>query len=240
MELLFEVEPVKKRDELLTRLRVLRELVDWVDVPDSPMGIASQSSPVISCLIRSAEDVRVIAHIRTIDLSRVASISVVRSLSLCGVERVVFVRGDIVQGSSVVKDLNPENAVSLVKEQNICISPGLTLSLRKDLAEISRRMSSNADFYLVLNLSEKNVDKLVEVSEMAKSLNAKIYPYLIVASEGTYDILARVLNREKILSVDKAFDLAISNSHLVDGFLVSSPLNFRGGIDFLKKLRKKS
>lgn len=238
MELLYELAPVKRREDLRVRLSALRGIVDWIDVPDSPMGSTSQSSPVVSCLVRSIEEFRVIAHIRTIDLSRVAITSMTRSLELCGVERVAYVRGDVVLNSSIVRDLEPEDAVGLVKQLNLSISPGLTISLRKDLAEILKRMRSSADFYLVLNLSEQTSEKLERVSRVARSANAKIYPYLIVATENSYGALVNLLGRDRILPVEKALELALNSSHLVDGFLVSSPLDFRGGLSFLNSLRR--
>ncbi len=237
MELLYEIVPVKSREELLARVRALKELVDWVDVPDSPMGRPSQFSPVLSCLIKSLEDVRVVAHVRTIDLSRVALISVTKSLALCGVERVVYVRGDVVHGSTIVKDVEPDDAVGLVREQNLRISPGLTLSLRKELAEISRRVSSGADFYLVLNLNEETLGKLEEVSRAVRGAGAKIYPYLVVAGRESYGALESLLGRGKVLIAERAIEVAANCSHLVDGFLVSSPLDFKGGLNFLSRLR---
>lgn len=238
LELLYELTPVKRRGELRARLSVLKELVDWIDVPDSPMGSTSQFSPLVSCLVKAMEEVKVIAHIRTIDLSRVALTSATKSLELCGVERVVYVRGDLVPNSSVVKDVEPEDAVSLVKQLGLNISPGLTLSLRKGLTEILKRMSSSADFYLVLNLTEKTFEILERVSRIARSANVKIYPYLIIATENSYEALANLLGREKVLFIEKALEVASSSSHLVDGFLVSSPLDFKGGINFLNTLRK--
>lgn len=238
MELLYEFAPVKKKEDLLARLKVLKELVDWLDVPDSPMGSASQFSPLVSCIVKLMSEVRVVAHIRTIDLSRVALTSVTKSLALCGIERVVYVRGDVVRNSSIVRDLEPEDAVSMVKQLDLRISPGLTLSLRKNLTEILERMKSKADFYLVLNLSEETSDKLEEISRAAKSLNAKIYPYLIISTESSYKTLVNLLGKEKVLRVEKALEVVANYSSLVDGFLVSSPLDFREGVEFLNKLRK--
>ncbi|MCS7100054.1 MAG: methylenetetrahydrofolate reductase [Sulfolobales archaeon] len=238
-EFIFELTAAKKREELVSRVRVLKELVDWIDVPDSPMGVASQFSPVVSCFIKSLEDVRVIAHVRTIDLSRVALTAIARGLGICGVERVVYVRGDIADGSTVVRDLEPEDAVSLVRQLDVGVSPGLTLSLRKDLAEILKRIYLKADFYLVLNLNESTESKLVDVAEISKRLGLKVYPYLVVASEYSYEKLVRVLGRDKILSVDRALELAVKYGHLVDGFLISSPLDFKNGVEFLNKLRSR-
>ncbi|MEM3983658.1 MAG: hypothetical protein QW630_03955, partial [Sulfolobales archaeon] len=91
---------------------------------------------------------------------------------------------------------------------------------------------------LVLNLTEKTSEILERVSRIARSANVKIYPYLIIATENSYEALANLLGREKVLSIEKALEVASSSSHLVDGFLVSSPLDFKGGINFLNTLRK--
>lgn len=239
MEFLFELTTVRRREELMSRVKTLKEIVDWIDVPDSPMGVASQFSPVVSCYIKSVEDMGVIAHVRTIDLSRVALTALAKSLALCGVERVVYVRGDTVSNSTVVRDLEPEDAVDLVKQLGMGLSPGLTLSLRKELAEILKRVSLKADFYLVLNLGRDTEGKLAEIATISRRLGLKLYPYLVIASEESREKLVRILGRDKVLSASRALELAVEYSYLIDGFLVSSPLDFKSGVEFLNKLRSR-
>lgn len=238
MELIYEIEPVGDREEFLYRLRALKGLVDWVDVPDSPMGKPSQFSSIVSCLIRYLEGMDVIAHIRTIDLSSVALKSVLKSLTLCGVGRVVFVRGDLVPGATVVKDVEPENAVAIARQYSPGISPGLTLSLRKELEIILERVKLRADFYLVLNLNKQTVEKLVKVSREARRVGVKIYPYLVLATESNYDTLAKLLGPSKLLKRDEALYIASTCADLVDGFLISSPLDFKEGLSLLNSLRR--
>jgi 5,10-methylenetetrahydrofolate reductase len=238
VELIYEIEPVYGKEELLNRLGVLKGLVDWVDVPDSPMGRPSQFSPVVSCLIRSLESIDVIAHIRTIDLNSLALRSILKSLALCGVRRVVFVRGDLVPGVTVVKDVEPESAVVMARQCSPNVSPGLTLSLRKEPGAILERMSVRADFYLVLNLNNQTVGKLIDVHREARRLGVKVYPYLVLATETNYDILARSLGSGKLLKKDEALHIASACADLVDGFLISSPLDFKEGLSLLSELRR--
>lgn len=238
MELIYEIEPVNDKEELLHRLRTLKELVDWVDVPDSPMGKSFQFSPIVSCLIKYIENIDVIAHIRTIDLNLVAIKSVIKSLTLCGVRRVVFVRGDLVPGATVVKDVEPENAVAIARRYSPGISPGLTLSLRKELDMILERMKTQADFYLVLNLNRQTAEKLAKVRREARRLGVKIYPYLILATEFNYDVLAKLLGPNKLLKKDEALHIAATCADLVDGFLISSPHDFKEGLSLLNNLRR--
>ncbi|MFN4046117.1 MAG: hypothetical protein ACK4H7_02095, partial [Acidilobaceae archaeon] len=136
MEIAFELGPTGDRAKLEERLKALSDIVDWVDIPDSPMGTSRFFSPIVSCMAKQCfSDVKVIAHVRVIDLSRVALEAIIRGLSLCGIERVVFVRGDIVGGSTIVRDLEPEQALNAARAMG-GPSPGLLLSMRKSLKEI--------------------------------------------------------------------------------------------------------
>ncbi|MEM0366387.1 MAG: hypothetical protein QXO93_00105 [Acidilobaceae archaeon] len=242
MEILFELEPVKSRDSLRYRVSSIAELVDWIDIPDSPMGTSRFSSPIVSCLVKSiAENTRVIAHLRVIDVSRAALESIVGSLTLCGVERILFIRGDIVKGSTIIRDIEPEDAVGTVRSLKLNIDPGLTLSLRKSIDEIMKRLRVGASFYLLLNLTSNNIDVLEYIVREAKTYNSKIYPYIILMTEKNRDKLLRLLGRDKLCEPQEAIRLADTLKSLSldpDGILLSSPLDFNSGLETLRVLRR--
>ncbi len=239
MEIAFELGPTGDKAKLEERLKTLSDTVDWVDIPDSPMGTSRFSSPIVSCIAKlSLSNVKVIAHVRVIDLSRVALESIIKGLNLCGVERVVFVRGDIVEGSTIVRDVEPEHALNIARAMG-SPSPGLLLSMRKSLEEIKLRLELKADFYLVLNLNNKTVKAYESVVEEARKVKAKLYPYVVLLTENNRGFIEGLLSRDKMHTPEEALKLLESNSSLIDRVLISSPMDFKGGLKFVEKLRRK-
>jgi 5,10-methylenetetrahydrofolate reductase len=239
MEVLFELEPVGSRAKLLGRVRELVDLVDWIDVPDSPMGRSRFPSPIVSCVIKNLfEDTRVIAHLRVIDVSRVALEATLRGLELCNVERVTFVRGDVIEGSSVVRDVEPEEAVRIARSSTK-VKPGLTLSLRKSLEEIEGRLRVGAEFYLVLNLNKDSVEKMEATSRVARKLNIKLYPYVVLITDANRDRILGVMERWKLHDFNEALELVEASNDVADGILVSSPMDFKGGLELVRRLRRR-
>jgi 5,10-methylenetetrahydrofolate reductase len=238
MEILFELEPVSSRVKLLDRVRELVELVDWIDVPDSPMGASRFHSPIVSCIIKNLfEEAKVIAHLRVIDVSRVALEATLKGLELCNVERIAFVRGDVVEGSSVVRDVEPEKAVSIAYGTNI--KPGLTLSLRKSLEEIEERLRVGAEFYLVLNLNKDSMERMEATSKIARRYNVKLYPYVVLLTDVNRDRILKILERRKLHDAREALEILEASNDIADGILVSSPMDFKGGLELVRKLRRR-
>ncbi len=239
MEVLFELEPVSSKAKLADKVKVLTELVDWIDVPDSPMGIFRFSSPIISCIIKNLfETARVIAHLRVIDVNRLALEAILRGLEFCGVERIVFVRGDVVEGFSVIRDLEPEDAMRIARSTTR-VQPGLTISLRKSLKEIEERLRVEASFYLVLNLNKGNVEKMEAISKIARRLNVKLYPYIVLLTEANRGKILEIMERWKLHDLNEALELLEVSNNIVDGILISSPMDFKGGLELVRRLRKR-
>ncbi|MEM4507504.1 MAG: hypothetical protein QXM56_01250 [Acidilobaceae archaeon] len=239
MELVVELEPVKSREKLEKRIKLLAEVADWIDVPDSPLGTTRFFSPIVSCFIKAVEErIGVISHIRLLDLNKLAFESMINTLSLCEVERVVPLRGDLISGYKVVEELNPEEAVSLIKKSAHKLSPGLLLSLSKPLEEIERRLRVPADFYLVLNFRLEESEKFKAVSERAKTEGKALYPYVIVVKEEggsriPKELVPKALTKERVLEVIEYM------SNNADGVLLSSPGDFALLLDVAKELRRR-
>ena len=238
MELLFEIEPVSRRDKLVGRVRALEGLVDWLDIPDSPMGRSRFFSPLASCIAKNVSHVKVVAHLRVIDVSRVALESILKGLELCNVERIAFVRGDLVEGSTAVRDVEPEDAVKLAKSTTK-LEAGLTISLRKPIEDIEKRLSSGADFYLVLNLNRDTIEKLEAIERVSRKLGVKLYPYVVLLTEANRSKLLGILERWKLHEPEEALKLVEASNDIVDGVLISSPGDFQGGLRFVERLRKR-
>ena len=227
MELVAEFEPVKSREELEARARLLEGVFDWVDVPDSPMGVPGGFSPIVAMAVKSASrGLRVIAHLRLIDLSRLAVESIIKSIRLTPIERLLFLRGDPpARRSTVVNDVTPEEAVELARRKLPGREFGLLLSLRKPLNDILSRLRRASDFYLVLNASEERLGLLKSVYEEARRLGSRIYVYVMVVTGKNSDI-ARA-TRARWFKPPEAVAFATEQLRgLCDGVVVSAPRDF--------------
>lgn len=239
MEIAFEIGPTRSLERLKQKIKELEGLVDWVDVPDSPMGTSRFSSPIISCLIKSFSEIPTIAHMRLIDLSRVAAESIMATMTICGVERVALLRGDLVEGSSIIRDVEPETSVELAR--HVGLRPGLIISLRKTYEEALRRLSLHAEFYLLTNLSENRIDLLELVAREAGSRGARVYPYVIVSSDKSEGELSKILPEARKYSAEGVKKLVDSLSTLSSpphGLLISSPLAFEEGLKAVKYINR--
>ncbi|MEN2999017.1 MAG: hypothetical protein ABDH61_00305 [Acidilobaceae archaeon] len=240
MELVFEIEPVKRRETLEDRLRRLEGIVDWIDIPDSPLGTTRFSSPLASCMSKGISSLKVLSHIRVIDVNRIALEAMLKGLSLCGVEGVVFLRGDVVDSVPVIRDVEPEEAVRTAKSLELPLLVGLTLSLRKSPEEVEARLRAGADLYLALNLSEGNMWKLESAAKIARG--KRVIPYLVLLTEKNREKLRPLLGKAPLYDAEGALKLSeaiASLSNPPSGLLLSSPGDFEAGLRLAEALRKR-
>ena len=99
----------------------------------------------------------------------------------------------------------------------------------RDLREISTST-------LCLDFSEENLDKFAKVSEKAKSLGRKLYPYVIVATERNIDLLSKI--GQPYVTLDRLELFLTKIKHLVNGIIVSCPKDRRGLIKALHAAKR--
>lgn len=234
MELLAEVEPTRSSMKL-SALASAARYADWVDVPDSPMGVPRSLSLIVAHILQCSHGLAAIPHVRVVDHNRIAIESIVGSLGIAGFRRIVFLRGDAPRGSSYVSDVTPEEAVEMVRMRySGSIEAGLILSMRKPLHEISSRLAK-ADFFLVLN-AESYWDRFEQASKEAKRVGAKLYPYVVVETPVNTNLLSRagVKAPWRLSQVKEAVEKFWG---LVSGILVSVPGDPRGLAEALKEAK---
>ncbi|GAB6148515.1 methylenetetrahydrofolate reductase [Stetteria hydrogenophila] len=190
MELLVEIEPTRSA-ERLSRLASAARLADWVDVPESPMGVPRSLSLLVAHKLQCSYGLAAIPHVRVIDHNLIAVKSIIGSLGVAGFRRIVFLRGDTPEGATYLNDVAPEEAAGMVRERYAgSVEAGLILSMRKPLQEVVKRLAK-ADFFLVTN-ADYNWERYVEASREARRLGVKLYPYVIVETPGNQGLLERL------------------------------------------------
>ena len=238
MELVAELVNARSREELIRRASALISVFDAIDVPDSPLGKPSIHSVTAAIILSEALGAEVIAHVRVIDYNRLALESLLRTLRMSKVSRLVFLRGDPPKGSTVLRDYSPEEALLRARRVLPGARLGLLLSLRKSFGEIMERIRLAPDFVLVLNLSRERVGLLERVAGEARKAGVRLYPYIIVETEKNRDVLAGI-GQPRVRSGRDLVDLIESIRGLVDGVLLSCPLDYERLVEVASRIARK-
>ncbi len=240
MEILAELEPSKDPDEFIERARILAGIYDWIDIPDSPLGIPSINSLLASCSLSINVTNRIISHIRLIDLNRIAFNSIIKTLALVPLKRIVFLRGDPPRkNASIINDVDPEYALSYAKTRIRDKEFGLLLSMRKSWNEISERLSLQPDFTLILNIRSTNSNMLNMLRNEAKTRRIKTYAYIVIETSRNSHLLRGSVNRLSLFNEKEAQDYIQKLSAFLDGFLISVPGDFNYLVELGRKLSRR-
>jgi len=223
MKILGELEPTKNNEKLAKRVEKLAGVVDAIDIPEAPMGKPIAHAAILAAYIKAKYGIDAIPHVRVSDLNTVGLLSILGGLRATGIEEAVLLKGDPPIVGKEVEELTVESAAE-VASSRLSGRPrlGAMMSLRYSLEAITKRLQAPLDFYLVLRPSY-SLEKLEQVSKLAKSLNKRLYTYIIVASSRNYPQLREMLVGQPVYNIDEAVRFATKIQRLVDGILISSP-----------------
>jgi len=226
LELVAEVEPTRSREKLEKWIPPLKGLVDWIDIPESPLGVARAHSIAVAHYIQRTYSIPSIAHIRVSDVNRVGLRSLVGAAVLLGVKRVVLLRGDKASDAEACKDLSPEEALREVERHGLgAVEGGLLVSARKTPGEIEARISSKPSFILVLNATPQRMET---VARIARRYAVRVYPYLIVETQANRWLIRQMPPYVPRYTSDGIVEIARKFAALSDGLIVSVPGDYEG------------
>lgn len=224
MELIAELPPAKSRDVLIKRIEALRDYVEIVDVPDSPLGRPSAHAVAVSYLAREL-GLETITHIRVRDLNMLAFLSILGAAELFGLERLVLLTGDEPAVGRPVDHITTEEAVKYAKGEGFKV--GVMLSLRRDYM---KRLALGADFFLALNVGEPR--------QMEALRGREVYPYLLVRTTKNSELLAGL--RQPSVELEAVPDFVQSlSSYGVKAVIISAPGDFKAELLALKALNRR-
>ena len=223
MRILGELEPSKNGEKLAKRVEKLIPVVDAIDIPEAPMGKPIAHAAILASYIKARYGIDTVPHIRVIDVNTVGLLSILGGLKATGIGEAVLLRGDAPIVGSEVRDLSVETAAEIAVEK-LGRNPqlGAMISLRYPLEAITDRLNAPLSFYLILRPGY-SLEKLRQVSRLARSLGKQLYAYVIVASNKNYNKLKNMLIGQPVYSVGEATRFVEKIRDLVDGILVSSP-----------------
>lgn len=187
---------------------------DGFNIPDSPLGEPAPLPLVAACLIRRIhDDKRIMVNQRLLDVNELHLISIAQGALMLNVD-LVLTRGDKPKIGKEVGYLTSEDALKLLKERVKGIRVGLMLSMRYSKELIEERMSSGADFYLVLRLSNP-----IELKGLDTS---RLIPYVLIETERNSKIINRINQPHFKLSELEELLSSLKEAG-VEGVLLSAP-----------------
>lgn len=227
VEVWVELEPTTRKEKLERMLEKLKAYrIDALDIPDAPLGVPRAFAPLIACYVRAAHGVKVVPHIRLLDINTNALLNIVGGLLLCDVDNLVILQGDKPKYGKPVGELSTDDALQVIRSRySDRVSVGCLVSLRKSVGDIIERVKKDYDFFLLMRAVGKNLEKIRVIRRIRS--DAKLIAYMIVCEGEDCIRLKTMLEGQPIVSVEHVgehLDTLIEN---VDGILISSP----GSID---------
>ncbi len=235
-EIIGEVEPTRSREKLEKWIPPLRGLLDWIDVPESPLGVPRAHSVAVAAYIQERYGIPGIAHVRVSDVNLVAFKSLVGAAVLLGVTRLVALRGDPPSEGGECGHLRPEDAIGLARSHGLgAVEVGVLVSARRAPAEISARLRSRPDFAFILNSTPQSLRSLVPE---AQALGVRIYPYLVVETERNRWLTSRMPAYVPRYSLESVPAVASELEGLADGVVLSVPADYTGLAEAARLVRR--
>jgi len=235
LEIIAEVEPTRSREKLEKWIPPLKGLVDWIDIPESPLGVPRAHSVAVASYIQSTYGIPTIAHLRVSDVNIVGLKSLVGAAVLLGVRRVVLLRGDKPSEGSMCNDVAPEDAVLHTRSHALgLVEVGLLVSARRELPEVEERLSRRPDFVLVLNATP---ERLRAVSKVASRIGVRVYPYIIVETVNNAWLVKSMPKHVIRYGVGDVAKMVEQFEGYVDGVVLSVPGDYEGLKLVIERLR---
>lgn len=232
VEIWVELEPTAKRGKLERRLEKIKtNRVDALDIPDAPLGIPKAFAPLMACYIQAVYGIRVVPHVRLLDINANALLNVVGGLLFCGVNNLIILRGDHPRYGNPVGELNTDDALQIIRSKySDRVNIGCLVSLRKNTSEIAKRIVKDYDFFLLTRAVGENVEKIKILRRIRA--DAKLIAYVIVCESENCRRLKSILEGQPVMSIERIGEHLNSLVEYVDGILLSSP----GSIDTIVKV----
>ncbi|AFZ69992.1 5,10-methylenetetrahydrofolate reductase [Caldisphaera lagunensis DSM 15908] len=236
-EILAELTPYNNKEKLLKYAKELIDYSDFIDIPDSPLGIPSPSSSILSCMIKEKfPEANIITNIRLYDINRLSLINSITALKMNKINHFLLVRGDMPKIGNKVDEIIPDDAIGFIRSMNIDGYFGLLLNLNKTIDEIELRIKKRASFYLITRpwFSEK----IKQVSKMVREQKSKLYIYFVMLTDKNKEFLLNYLPKEELIHIDNLKESIQVVNDYVDGILFSSPMDHKGLVNSLRLFQK--
>jgi len=232
------VETVFRNREFIEKLVPrLRGRVEVFDLPENPLGLPMPSSIPLSVYLSLGYGVDVVPHIRLVDHNELGLISMAQSLYLSGIDKILLTMGDRPSiGRSICGWRRSEEAVEWIKRYVPEMKVGLIISLNYPLEMIVERLRSQADFYYVMYLSGRTMEKYLSLLREARRNGKTIIPYVIIRTGKNKDIVEHL--GQPSIDIDDLETWTAMMQGKADAILLSVPGDNNGLVEAVETARR--
>ncbi|MEM4481400.1 MAG: hypothetical protein QXK88_05280 [Desulfurococcaceae archaeon] len=236
MEKILEIPPRSKKflDKVIENVKGLYESLF---VPCAPGGI-----PMIDCFaagayISSRYNYGIFSSIRTYDCALNHVLEKAKTALDFGFRGILITKGDPPQYGKGLKESSTESAISFIREAGLNINLGIVISLRFQLEDIRRRLRNlQPDFAFIMRYHQGQCDeqKFKEVVREARDIGTKTYVFILLGTEKNILVFNKL--KQPYIHLNEFGNTVKWLNSVIDGVVVSSPLDFESAIHSAKEL----
>ncbi|MEM2941006.1 MAG: methylenetetrahydrofolate reductase [Thermoproteota archaeon] len=243
-----EVTPPRKGVEKVfnTVLRA-KDLVDAINVTDTPFGQPRIPGFVFAIMIKEKLGVEPIVHYKTVNMNLTGLKSGLYACAAAGVRRFLFMKGDNPAEGSLISDVSPENLSEWARKE-LGVEVGLAMGWPISAEKIALRLSAKPDYvFTQIFLTVKDAERFHEMFDEAVEKTGwrpPVYCTHLVRCEENLDTLkevARLMGFEAPsfkLGIDANVSFLRELEGFFNGFMISSPGGYEHAIKLAEALRR--
>ena len=230
----------RKVNELLEIIPYFMNIgVRIFDIPESPLARSTVNSIVISAMIKKEyPEVKVIPHIRVIDLNQVLLRSLVLGAVYANIDHILLIRGDIPEHAIYLSKLSPIEALQTLNDlrEEYSIKLGLGIDLRYKTSYIEMKIRAKPNFLMTQPVTPKHLNKLVTVRNLAHKFGVEVYPMVYITTEKNRFLLPK-LGLEDVSAYDVR-NLLLKLISVCGYAVVTCPLDDKYLLEYLKSFKQ--
>ncbi|AFK51119.1 hypothetical protein TCELL_0695 [Thermogladius calderae 1633] len=232
MEIIVELPSFSRKgvDKLAPRLK---DLGFSVFLPENPAGIPALLAAAVGVYLRTKYELGVYISTRLVDVNLLYAYSTVLTAKEFGFKGVTLLRGDKPAFGETL-ETNSEEALAFIKERVRGVDLGLIVSMRFSMDNIQARLLKNPDYVMVIHFGLGNMDKMVEVSKVARERGVKVYPFVLLSLEKSKGLFMQL--GQPFVETNQLRGVCESLKKVVDGIVVSSPLDLDTAVEQVARL----
>jgi homocysteine S-methyltransferase len=205
-------------------------------VTDSVLGIPRISPITIGALIRNSNDaIELSASVRVRDRNLTSLTQSICDAILLGLNGVLILKGDPPPAGPKDSKLVPSEVVKHFNEQGIVKKIDLFLSLpsNPDFSKIHKKIEAEPRGFVTQVVN--SLDQITRIVDKLKPQGFRIIPCIMLPTEKNTKS-ARILNLDWSNYSDDAVSFIKKAHEISEDVLISTPNDFKGALETLKKL----
>jgi len=223
-------------NRLKERAFLIRNVCHSIHVTDSVLGIPRISPITIGALIRSSNDVIAIsASVRVRDRNLTSLTQSICDAILLKLNSILILKGDPPPAGPKDSKLVPSEVVKQFNEQGFGKKIDLFLSLpsNPDFAKIHKKIEAQPRGFVTQVVS--SLDQITRIVDKLKPQGFRIIPCILLPSEKNVRS-AKILNLDWTNYSNDVVGFIKKAQKIAGDVLISSPNDFKGAFETLKKL----